>query len=60
MLDKEAWPLMVERYVALAYDKVGDAHRTRFGAAIVMAAVAGEARCNHIPVINFRFDQNVR
>lgn len=22
VLDKEAWPLMVERYVALAYDKV--------------------------------------
>ena len=44
VLDKEARPLMVERYVALAYDKGIMRTAQRSAAAIVMAAVAGERR----------------
>jgi heptosyltransferase-2 len=37
VLDKDAWPLMVERYVALAYDK-GVMQRQRPAAAAAVAA----------------------
>ena len=45
VLDKAAFPLMVQRYVALAYDK-GRIQRRRSAAAAAVAAAAGERRRN--------------
>ncbi len=43
VLDKDAWPLMVERYVALAYDN-GVMRCARSAAAAAVAAAAGQRR----------------
>ena len=44
VLDKDAWPLMVERYVALAYDKGVMRCAQRSAAAAAVAAAAGQAK----------------
>ncbi len=44
VLDKDAWPLMVERYVALAYDNGVMRCAKRSAAAAAVAAAAGQRR----------------
>lgn len=60
VLDKEAWPLMVERYIALAYDKGVMRTAQDLPQPLLWPQLQVSEGENHIPVINFRSHQNVR